>query len=221
MKFGKRLFPLLLITMLFTGCAQNAADGKTEGSLSQEQNESVETGLQEEDLQENMTQEETVAVPESADAAEAEDEAYILTFEASTIEGEELTSECFAESKLTMLNIWATYCNPCLSEMPDLGEIASSYDAADFQMIGIISDVMEDAEEGEMDNVKTLIEETGADYPHLLLNESLYVNLVVAVDAVPTTFFVNQEGEVLGYVTGAQSKETWEELIDGLLAEME
>ncbi len=144
-----------------------------------------------------------------------------LSFEANTIEGEALTSDCFAQSRLTMLNVWATYCNPCLSEMPDLGEIAAAYNVADFQIIGIISDVVEDADGEEIENAKELIVETGANYPHLLLNESLYTNLVGGVTSVPTTFFINQEGEVLGYVIGAQSKEAWEEIINELLAEGE
>lgn len=159
---------------------------------------------------------------DGGDASEKEEEPYILTFEATTTEGEALTSDIFAQSKLTMINVWATYCNPCLAEMPDLGEIATEYDTADFQMIGIISDVMAEGEEEDIDYAKELIVETGATtYPHLLLNESLYVNLVGAVSAVPTTFFVNQEGELLGYLTGAQAKITWTSLIDDLLAEME
>lgn len=149
-------------------------------------------------------------------------EPYILTFEATTTEGETLTSDIFAQSKLTMINVWATYCNPCLAEMPDLGEIATEYEVADFQMIGIISDVMAESTADEMDYAKELITQTNATtYPHLLLNESLYVNLVGAVSALPTTFFVNQEGELLGYLTGAQAKITWTSLIDDLLSEME
>ena len=150
-----------------------------------------------------------------------EEEAYVLTFEASTIEGAPLTSECFADSKLTMINVWATYCNPCISEMPDLGEIATSYDRSEFQIIGIVSDVTEDADEKMIDTARNLVEDTGANYPHLLLNESLLENLVGEVDAVPTTFFVNRKGELLGYAVGSQPKETWEELIDEILAEVE
>ena len=153
--------------------------------------------------------------------ANQEEEAYVLTFEASTIEGAPITSECFADSKLTMINVWATYCNPCISEMPDLGEIAASYDRSEFQIIGIVSDVTEDADEKMIDTARNLVEDTGANYPHLLLNESLLENLVGEVDAVPTTFFVNRKGEVLGYAVGSQSKGTWEELIDEILAEVE
>lgn len=145
----------------------------------------------------------------------------ILSFEANTIEGEAFTSEKFAQSKLTMLNVWATYCNPCLAEMPDLAEMADSYDSSNLQIVGIISDITEDTQDG-ITTAEELIAETGAgNYPHLLLNDSLYNNLVGGISSVPTTFFVNQKGEVLGYVVGANSKETWEEIIDGLLEEME
>lgn len=159
--------------------------------------------------------------PVQSEGAGNEEASYTLTFTATTTDGETLTSDMFADSKLTMINVWATYCNPCLSEMPDLGEIAASYDKADFQLIGIVSDVTEDADEATVANAKDLITETKADYPHLLLNQSLYTNLVGAVEAVPTTFFVNQKGEPLGYVMGAQSKDVWEEIINDLLGEIE
>ena len=160
----------------------------------------------------NAQQAENVSGENSENVDEGED--YILTFTAKTVEGEDITSDILADSQLTMMNVWATYCNPCLQEMPDLGEIAASYDPAQFQMLGIISDVMEG---DDTEYAKELIAQTKADYPHLILSESLYFNLVNGVDAVPTTFFVNKSGVVLGYVVGAQSKETWEEIIDDLL----
>ena len=165
------------------------------------------------------TNSETSATSETAateNTAETE-EPYILTFTAPTIDGEEMTSDIFAGSKLTMINVWATYCSPCLSEMPDLGQIAASYDKADFQLIGIVSDVSDTSSEKDVQNAKDLITETQANYPHLLLNEDLYMNLVGGVDSVPTTFFVNDKSEVLGYVIGARDKESWVALIDELL----
>ncbi len=150
-----------------------------------------------------------------------EQQAYIFEFaDAVTVDGEAMSSDVFADSKLTMVNVWATFCGPCINEMPDLGEIAAEYDTADFQLIGIVSDAVE----GDADmlaEAQEIIEETGADYPHLLLNEELYINLVGASDSVPTTYFFNQEGELLGYLVGSRSKEVWEEVINGLLEEME
>ena len=150
-----------------------------------------------------------------------EAEPYVLSFEGTTIEGEALASECFADSKLTMVNVWATFCGPCINEMPDLGEIADEYDPTEFQLIGIISDVIEGEEGDTFTEAQEIIAETGADYQHLLLNEELYVNLVGASDSVPTTYFFNEKGELLGYLVGAQTKEIWTQIIDGLLADME
>lgn len=154
---------------------------------------------------------------ETPTATPAEEEKYFVTFTATTTEGEAWNSEKFADSKLTMINVWATYCNPCLSEMPDLGELAAEYDAADFQIIGVVSDVMEEDDSKNIEYAKQLIEETKANYPHLLLNESLYMSFVGAVSAVPTTFFVRQDGSMVGYLTGAMPKENWKTLIDELL----
>lgn len=224
MKLAWKMLPILFAMLLITGCAQKLPDDQMQ-SINAGVNSA--TGSNESGSNESGSNEsgsnETQATSEVQEdnTGSGEEKAYILTFEAGTIEGETITSECFADSKLTMLNVWATYCNPCLSEMPDLGEIAASYDTADFQMIGIISDVSDGAGEDEIANAKSLIADTNANYPHLLLNQSLYENLVGAVEAVPTTFFVNQKGEVLGYVMGAQSKETWEEIINDLLAENE
>ncbi|MBQ7956087.1 MAG: TlpA family protein disulfide reductase [Lachnospiraceae bacterium] len=179
------------------------------------------TGCGKGNAAENVNNSETIGTTETTGTAETEQETYILTFEATTTDGETLTSDCLSESKLTMINVWATYCNPCLDEMPDLGEIAASYDKAEFQMLGIVSDVMEGDSPENVEYAKELITQTNANYPHLLLNQSLYSNLVGGVEAVPTTFFVTKDGEMLGYVLGAQSKEGWEEIINGLLAEME
>ncbi len=140
-----------------------------------------------------------------------------VVFEGQDVEGNTFSSDVFAESKITMINVWATYCNPCLSEMPGLGELAEEYEPADFQIIGIISDVQEGADDRALEYVSELIEQTGADYPHLLLNESLYRGLLTEVSAVPTTFFLNEKGEILDVVIGAMKKSAWEEKINTLL----
>jgi len=146
-----------------------------------------------------------------------EEEPYVVSFTANTIDGKEFSSEQFSNSKVTMINVWATYCNPCLAEMPDLGDIAESYDKSVFQLVGVISDVAENSPQSDIDNAKALIAQTEADYPHLVLNQSLFDNLVGGVSSVPTTFFVNAKGEMLGYVVGANDEDTWEQIIDELL----
>lgn len=159
------------------------------------------------------TQKEENAASEKEENAASE----AVAFEGQDLEGNTVSQEICTQSKLTMINVWATYCNPCLNEMPELGELVQEYDTADFQLIGIVSDVLEGQDEDALAYAADLVEETGADYPHLLLNESLYGGLLAEVSAVPTTFFLNEKGEVLDVVVGAMDKSHWKEKIDGLL----
>lgn len=187
---------LLLIAMpviLLAGCAKAGGEEKAEEGYVQE--------------------------TDSAPSSEREEASAQVSFEAQDMEGGVVSSAVFAGSKLTMVNVWATYCNPCLREMPGLGELAKEYDSEEFQLIGIISDVQEGADQKTMNLAKDLIGQTGADYPHLLLNESLYFALLTDVAAVPTTFFIDENGLVLDTVIGSMEKAAWKERIDALLEE--
>lgn len=149
-----------------------------------------------------------------ASSSEEEPAPIFITFEGTDLEGNTVSQEVFTQSKLTMVNVWATYCNPCLSEMPGLGELAAEYDPAEFQLIGIVSDVMEGEDQSL---VESLVQETGANYLHLLANDSIGQAILSSVSAVPTTFFFDGEGAYLGGVVGSAEKSAWEELIHELL----
>ena len=155
----------------------------------------------------------------TSSATESGKPAAAVTFEGQDMDGNMVSSDIFSESRLTMVNVWATYCNPCLREMPGLGELASEYDSEEFQIIGIISDVQEGADQKVMDYASDLIQQTGADYTHLVLNESVYYALLTDVSAVPTTFFIDENGEILDTVIGSKEKSAWKEKIDAFLEE--
>ncbi len=200
-KYGRKLLACILVVVMLCGCADGMGKKGTENEEG-----SIEAGGEAQKGEEQESVEEPPAEP--------------LVFEGQDLDGNAVTSDIFSQSKLTMINVWATYCNPCLREMPDLGELAGEYDTADFQLIGIVSDVQENGSEDKLEKAVSLVEKTGADYPHLLLNESLYSALVVNVSGVPTTFFVDENGVVLGAVVGSYEKSVWKEIIDGLLEEL-
>ena len=148
--------------------------------------------------------------------SEEEPDPIYITFDGTDLEGNAVSQEIFTQSKLTMVNVWATYCNPCLREMPGLGELAAEYDPSEFQLIGIVSDVREGEDQAL---VESLVQQTGANYPHLLLNDSINNAFMGSVSGVPTTFFFDGEVMYLGGVVGSAEKSEWEELIHGLLEE--
>lgn len=154
------------------------------------------------------------APPSEASSSEEETEPIYITFEGTDLEGNAVSQDIFLQSRLTMVNVWATYCNPCLNEMPGLGELAAEYDPSEFQLIGIVSDVWEGEDQTL---VEELVQETGADYTHLLVNDSVGQALLTGVSSVPTTFFFDGEGAYLGGVVGSAEKSDWEELIHELL----
>lgn len=140
------------------------------------------------------------------------------TFKGVTIEGDALDETYFSESKLTMINVWATYCSPCIRELPDLGQIARDYESNEFQILGIISDVSQANDETTLN----LIEETKADYTHLLGTSEIYDILLNQVQAVPTTYFVDQDGNQVGEAyTGSKSQSQWEDIIKEKLKEIQ
>lgn len=195
MKHRTLFLALFLTAVLFSGCASDGSQGKEDTEASRQSGAAQ--------------QEVPVPVPEDLGGMQS--------FEAHDMEGNTVSSAVFGESKLTMVNVWATYCNPCLKEMPGLGELAQEYDTGEFRLIGIISDVPENADEEIVELAKDLIEQTGASYTHLPINESLYHALLEDVAAVPTTFFFDENGTLLDTVVGAMEKSAWEEKIDALL----
>lgn len=199
-KLHKILFGLLLLSLvLLCGCGGDSGE--------------LPAGTAPETEPTDESQE--APAPEDSSSGEETEPIYI-TFEGTDLEGNPVSQEIFSQSKLTMVNVWATYCNPCLNEMPGLGELAAEHEAEEFQLIGIVSDVWEG---DDQTLVESLVQETGANYTHLLANDSIDQALLSSVSAVPTTFFFNQEGAYLGGVVGSAEKSDWEELIHELLEE--
>lgn len=121
----------------------------------------------------------------------------IPTFTTKTITGETVTNEIFASKKITMVNIWGTFCPPCIAEMPELGEMARSL-PDDAQIIGFVCDASEDYPQ-QIAKAVQITREADANFVNIVLDENL-TRFIDGVEAVPTTIFVNSKGEVVGKV---------------------
>ena len=157
------------------------------------------------------------------DASSQVEQAGILSaFSTTDLDGNELDQSMLEGYGLTMVNVWATYCKPCLSEMPDLGELADEYRDQGVQIVGLVSDVLNSDgffSQEQLDTARDLVAETGADYPHLLPSQDLY-GLLSQIYAVPTTFFVDSEGRQVGSAyLSAKEKDEWAEIIESMMEE--
>ena len=148
-------------------------------------------------------------------------EGVLVSFSAMDINNNIINQAILADSKLTMVNIWGTFCAPCLEEMPSLAELNRKYAAQDFQVIGIIIDAADKnliVKQDKLADAKEIIAAADADYTHLLPSKALNDALLADIQSVPYTIFVNSEGYQVGEsYPGARSKEAWQTIIEALL----
>jgi len=138
----------------------------------------------------------------------------ILTDIATTdIEGNSIDESIFNGHKITVLNLWATWCGPCVEEMPEFEEISKTYKPEEVQFLGLIID-------SDDDDVKDLLEQLSITYPQIKADEQLTEQIVKYFDYVPVTLFVDENGKVLdNFVPGGTTKEALEKMLTGMLNE--
>lgn len=136
-------------------------------------------------------------------------------FKTQDLEGNEITQEIMKDKKITMINVWGTFCGPCIEEMPDLQKIYEEYKGEDFNLIGLVADVKLGSDTQE---ATAVVNQTGVKYKNVLVNEVLNKEILSHFDYVPFTIFVNSEGKILDtMVAGSLNYEGYKSEIDNLL----
>ena len=78
-----------------------------------------------------------------SDAGQTTEQTGVLSsFSTADLDGNIVDQSVLADYDLTMVNVWATFCRPCINEMPDLGELAQEYADQNVQIVGLVSDVL-------------------------------------------------------------------------------
>lgn len=148
-------------------------------------------------------------------------ESYIGDFEAESLSHGTITPEIFSDYDLTMVNVFATWCSPCLHEIPFLAEIDKEMAEQSVNVIGIVMDVNERGSINEKTKQKALAiaEKSGAEYEILIPDSILLEGHLHGITAIPETFFVDKNGNIVGnYYVGARSKKEWVKIIETELA---
>lgn len=91
---------------------------------------------------------------------------------------------------LTLVNLWATWCGPCVEEFPDLETLHREFKDSGLRVLGINVDEM------DADRITAFVNELGATFPIALDPGADYQDTVGAV-AMPTSFLVTDNGELI------------------------
>ena len=117
------------------------------------------------------------------------------------------------KGKVTVVDIWATWCEPCISEIPKFNKMLEEYKGKNVQIVGITIESPHDA-------IKPKVQETGIKYTILVGNDAV-VDGFGGVIGFPTTYVVTPDWKIYKKYLGALSNkdERIRKDIDKLLAE--
>lgn len=112
--------------------------------------------------------------------------------------------------EVVILNFWATWCMPCLAEMPTLEALHQELEGV--QIVGISQDT------DGADEIRPFATELGVTYP-LLLDPGFNVSTRYGgISVLPTTIAIDREGRIARTEYGALTRRHLLDLLDGLLA---
>ncbi|MGL5382926.1 MAG: TlpA disulfide reductase family protein [Culicoidibacterales bacterium] len=142
-----------------------------------------------------------------------------IKFSSQTIFNEKIDSSLFSTKKITLVNIWATYCSACIDELQDLQEIFTELKTDDIGVLGIVSDLkINSYKEKDLKKAVAVIQENQVSYPNIFADDLFVEYATGKLFVTPTTVFVDHQGNVIGEVIeSALSKAEYLEIITKIL----
>lgn len=117
------------------------------------------------------------------------------------------------KGKTVILNFWATWCPPCRAEMPDIQKIYDDYLQAEDDSVVILGIAAPGlGQEQDEEGITSFLTENGYTYPVLMDTDGAVFG-AYGIYSYPTTFFINTEGKVFGYINGQMSQSILEDAI--------
>jgi thiol-disulfide isomerase/thioredoxin len=99
--------------------------------------------------------------------------------------------------KVTIVNLWATWCPPCRAELPSLQELADRLDPGRFTVIGLSVD-------DDPDFVREFLRDAGITYPNYMDSGGNVARDQLGVDSYPQTFIFRSDGALADRIVGAR-----------------
>ena len=130
------------------------------------------------------------------------------------VNGEERTLQSFL-GKPIVLNFWASWCPPCKAELPDFQEAYEKYGTqVEFVMVNLTDGIRE-----TQDVAKDYMDTNGYTLPvYFDINQD--AASAYSINSIPTTYFINMDGEVVNSVNGMIDSKTLEEDIQMILQDV-
>lgn len=214
-----------------TGCTEHkeigsSSDGKYKYYLStnKDADESLKKEVEKIDvtLTEMTPFQQLSAFDQPQDTSNTGDSTTVGKFETKGIDGKDYTEKVFSDYDLTLVNIFTTWCSPCVNEIPELEKLYEEMKEKGVGVVGVVLDTVGD--DGKQDDAAVkkagvLQEKTKASYPFLIPDSTMMNGRLNGISAFPETFFVDKEGNIVGETySGSHSLDEWKEIVEKELA---
>lgn len=119
------------------------------------------------------------------------------------------------KGKVIFLNFWATWCPSCKMEMPDIQKLYEKYEKEgdDSEVVILSISAPNTQNEEDIEGLKEFIEEKGYTYP-VLMDDGGYIFGAYGISSLPTTFMIDKNGDIFGYVQGALTEDAMNSIIE-------
>lgn len=140
------------------------------------------------------------------------------SFTTTDIQGEEVTQDIFKDYDLTLVNLFATWCSPCVNEMPELQKLKDTMADRGVNVVAVVLDGASSSgqlDQNALEMARLLQERLNLTFPLLIPEETGLNGRLYGVNSVPESFFVDREGNIVGetYV-GARSYDEWKAIVE-------
>ena len=152
-------------------------------------------------------------VPASAPAsksAKARDLKEAPDFNLLSIDGGDIRLSSF-KGKVVIVDFWATWCGPCVKEIPGFINLKNTYGDKGFEIIGISVDSDKSA-------FVNFARERGINYPIVYADDAVQSSYG-GIRGIPTTFFIDREGRIAEKIVGAYGEDYFIRRVSELLAQ--
>lgn len=186
-----KIFGMLMAALVLAGCGDATAD------------------------KDNQKQE----TKETLELTEPEEEkglSRMPSFTAKDLKGNTVTESIFTEKDLTVVNIWGTFCGPCIGEMPEIAEWSEDM-PSNVQVIGLVCDIEGEDDQEHKDKAVKIMEKAGADFTNIIPG-SEFDSLLSFITGVPTTIFVDKEGNITGKPIAGANVPAYKEFVEDYIS---
>ncbi len=112
------------------------------------------------------------------------------------------------KGKTVLVNFWATWCGPCKAELPDIEAVSKAYASKGLVVVG----VSEDRGDGLVHDVSDFASKNGLTYQIVVDNDDI-ANAFGNINAIPTSFLVNKDGQIVEKWIGVRDKAFFESTV--------